>query len=95
VSEERSWNEIVLRAMKNLGADVRPVALKDIYSAARELAPSMCNDENVYKLTYRGRTSIEARWRKDVRGALLRLKRKGLVVREGKGLWRLAKTSQT
>ncbi|MCC6005081.1 MAG: hypothetical protein LM590_12165 [Thermofilum sp.] len=91
MSGRRTWDDLVLEAMKNLGADVKPVALKDIYNAVERLAPSMCDNSNVYVLTYKGRVVREPRWRRNVRDALLKLRRRGLVASKGRGSWMLVK----
>ncbi|MCC6004746.1 MAG: hypothetical protein LM590_10435 [Thermofilum sp.] len=91
MSGRRAWNDLVLEAMKNLGADVKPATLKDIYNAVERLAPSMCDTSNMYVLTYKGRIVGEPRWRRNVRDALLKLRRRGLVASKGRGSWMLVK----
>ena len=91
MSGRRSWSDLVLEAMKNLGADVKPVKVKDIYNAVERLAPSMCDNSNVYAFTCKGRIMREPRWRRNVRDILLKLKRRGLVASKGRGLWTLVK----
>jgi len=93
--EGKTWTSIVLEVLKLLGADARAVQLKEIYEAVKRFDPSKCDDSNIYTHTYKGRRRSEPRWKRDVRDALLKLKRKGFVVSEGRGLWRLATPSQT
>jgi hypothetical protein len=95
MTAEEPWTTIVLYAMRKLGADERSVQLKEIYTAVKELAPSKCDEKDMYVYTYKGRETKELRWKKNVRDALRKLKQKGLVVNEGKGMWRLARLGQT
>jgi hypothetical protein len=90
MSEERSWTEIVLEALKILGADKRAVSIDKIYEAVKDIAPSKCIDSDVYVHEAEGRRFAEPRWKRDVRDALIKLKKRGLVSSEKRGLWRLA-----
>ena len=90
MSEERSWTEIVLEALKILGADKRAVSIDKIYEAVKNIAPSKCIDSDVYVHEAEERRFAEPRWKRDVRDALIKLKKRGLVSSEKRGLWRLA-----
>jgi hypothetical protein len=93
VEERVNWADVVLEAMKLLGAESKAVSIQEIYEMVKKVAPSKCVDSNVY-MHMRGNVSrIEPRWKKNVRSALYSLKRKGLVSREGPRLWRLTETS--
>ena len=93
MSEQRSWVSIVLDALKELRADERAVSIDELYSTVKKIAPARCNDSDVYTYNNRGRLRSEPRWKRDVRDALVKLKRKGVVVSEGRGKWKLAKIS--
>jgi len=94
MSPQESWTAIVLEALKELRAHERAVSLRELYEVVKRVAPAKCDDSNTY--TYvdkRGRRGIEPRWRRNVRDALVKLKRRGVVSREGKNAWRLVKAS--
>jgi len=90
MSKSGSWTETVLKALKALRADERPASLEEVYRAVKEIAPSRCDDSDVYERVVRGRKYSEPRWRRNVRDALVKLKKRGLVVAEGQRLWKLA-----
>jgi hypothetical protein len=46
----------------------------------------MCDDSNVHAFTYKGEVVREQRWGRNARDALLKLRRRGLVASEGRGL---------
>jgi hypothetical protein len=89
MSEKRSWTKIVLEALKTLGADKRSVSLAEIYEAVKNIVPSKCIDSDVYVHEAEGRRFVEPRWKRDVRDALIKLKKRGLALSEKRGLWRL------
>jgi len=89
MGDRQSWLAVVLKALEELKADERAVSLRELYEAVKSVAPARCDDSSVYAFRGRG----EPRWKRDVRDALAKLKRRGIVVREGRGVWRLAKTS--
>jgi hypothetical protein len=89
MSGERPWTEVVLKALESLGADRRAVPVAELYEAVRRIAPSRCDDSYLYEVEVRGKRYSEPRWRRNVRDALVKLERRGIVVRERKGLWRL------
>jgi hypothetical protein len=50
--------------------------------------PPRCGDGYLYEPKIRGRRCPEPRWRRNVRDALVKLKRRGLAVSKREGLWR-------
>ena len=92
MSEQKSWVSIVLEALKELRADERAVSVDELYDAVKKIAPSRCDDSNVYTFIDKGKQRSEPRWKRDVRDALVKLKRRGIVISEGRDMWRLAKT---
>ena len=95
MSKQGSWVSIVLEALKNLRADEKPVSTDELYNAVKKIASSRCDDADVYTYNDKGRLRSEPRWRRNVRDALVKLKRKRVVVSEGRGKWRLIKTSSS
>ena len=93
MQREQPWTEIVLGVLRSLGADRRAVSVAEIYRAVREAVPLRCDDSSLYRYEAEGRGFSEPKWKKNVRDALVKLERRGLAVRERRGLWRLA--SQT
>lgn len=87
-----SWVAVTLRALQELGAREKPAELSAVYEAVKRIAPERCRDDDLYIPKHGGRA--EPRWRKDVRDALIKLKRRGVAVNEGRGLWKLIKQTQ-
>ena len=92
MSEQRSWVSIVLEALKELRAHEKAVSIDELYSTVKKTAPSRCDDADVYTYSNKGRLRSEPRWKRDVRDALVKLKRRGIVVSEGRGRWKLIRT---
>ncbi|MCC6005453.1 MAG: hypothetical protein LM590_14030 [Thermofilum sp.] len=88
----KSWTDIVVEALKSLGAEQKAVLIQEIYDAVRKIAPSMCDDRNIYTHVRGNVSRSEPRWKKSVRNALHTLKRRGLVTHLRTGLWKLADT---
>ena len=53
MTAEEPWTTIVLYAMRKSGADERSVQLKEIYTVVKELAPSKCDEKDIYVYTYK------------------------------------------
>ncbi|PUA33353.1 MAG: hypothetical protein B7O98_02695 [Zestosphaera tikiterensis] len=93
MSTQRSWTAIVLEALKELRAHERAVSVGELYEAVKKIAPAECDDKNAYAhVDRRGRRRVEPRWKRNARDALLKLKRRGMVSREGRNAWRLVST---
>jgi len=55
MSEQKSWVNIVLEALKELKAYEKTVSINELYNAIKELASSRCDDSDVYTHIDKGR----------------------------------------
>jgi hypothetical protein len=62
--KRESWTDIVIKALKSLGAEQKAVLIQEIYDAVKKITPSMCDDRNIYTYERGNVGRSEPKWKK-------------------------------